>query len=279
MRRMIAKLGSCAFCHKNFIVNQEEILYSKEQRRAWHLGCPPIEMPRQPRSSSAPKPTELPKPAHRIQDTEDHPKAEIESISNDVSALASQHTTWRPNIMTTQVKTDVVESQVLPDLAQLFDGKFSIPVKMKDGTETHVSVRIDTRKADHKFAGSRRIRAHFGRHDGKEFIDVAYIPVNGRIRWYHSFQHQSELTAEKKDIVRKAVELLLAGKENAEYAMEYARICKRCWHCNKDLTSLDTLQKINEYRGLGPICYKKYPLLRNRITSEAIASQPTWITL
>jgi hypothetical protein len=197
----------------------------------------------------------------------------------ETAQLATANTTWRKNIMATATKTDVVESQVLPDLAVLFDGKFSIPVKMKDGTDTHVSIRIDTRKAGHKFAGSRRIRAHFGRHDGKEFIDVAYIPVNSKLRWYHSFQYESELTAEKKDIIRKAIDMLLTGKENAEYAMEYARICRRCWHCNKDLTSLDTLQKINEYKGMGPVCFKKYPALRDRISADAVAAKPTWITL
>src|SRR5215471_5452445 len=105
MRKIVAKLGSCAFCHHDFKVNQEEILYDPNRRRAWHQGCPPIEMPKQSRDSSEHKTSES------IKNAQSTPVTELPH-----SDLATAETTYRQNIMTTKTKTDLVESQVLPDL-------------------------------------------------------------------------------------------------------------------------------------------------------------------
>lgn len=238
MIRMIAKNGKCAFCHKFFIVGRETIIYDPNLHKAFHEGCPNqvIQEPKQQNILPPPPP------------------------------LIPQ----RQNIMSVKTKTDHIESQVLPDLTLLFDGKFAIPCQLKDGTQTHLSLRIDTVKEGYKYAGSRRIRVHFGRHDGQKFIDVSFITTDNRYIEYKSFKYETEMTDEKKNIVREAVKLLLQGQENAVYALEYARICRRCWHCNMDLTNIHTLEQLEKHSGLGPVCYKKYPHLRNRIDQTVI---------
>src|SRR6266702_4339032 len=147
MITMKAKFGACAFCHRLFIVNEEDIHYDPNARKAFHLACPPVVTPR-------------------------------------YSASNQQPEAQRKNIMFTKTKTELIESQVLPDITKLFDGKFAIPCQLKDHTNTHLSLRIDTVKKDKKYAGSRKIRVHFGRHDGQKFIDVAFIPLGGRLTYY-----------------------------------------------------------------------------------------------
>jgi len=46
-----------------------------------------------------------------------------------------------------------------------------------------------------------------------------------------------------------------------------------------DLISLKTLEDLEKNGGLGPVCVKKYPHLRNRITDEVIGFTPKVLSL
>ncbi len=258
--QMKAKMGSCAFCHAKFHVdlvdrkNSEDIMYDNVARRAFHLTCPPEIMPQ--------------------------PNTTRENTSGDIQFKAGIENknieVQRQDLTNVKTKTDVIESQVLPEILNLFDAKFAIPCEL-EGEKTHLSIRVATRK-NGKFVGSRVIQAHFGRHDGRQFIPVAYIPKDGnKMFYYRSFLNETEMPENKKEVVRQAIKMLLEGTENAAYALEYARVCRRCWHCNLPLINVRTLEQLNEHKGMGPVCWNKYPELRDRVPDAALYTKPTSI--
>lgn len=242
---IIARFGWCQHCHKKFEPNIDRIKLHKRSKKAYHLNCEATPLPWSEKK---------------------------QTIEN----AASTETTSRKSIQSVKTKTDIIESQVLSDVSKLFDGRFTIPCKLNN-EETYLTVSITTAKAHHKYPGSRLIKIHFGRHDKKLFIRAAFITTKGEFHYYKSFNEETDLSADKKRIAKAAIQMLLTGQENEVYALEFARICKECWHCGKPLINDHTLQMIEQWKGLGPVCHKKYPELANRITEETKKVRPTML--
>lgn len=217
IKHMFAKYdGTCEFCKERFHQG-EQFLYDPEQRKGFHLGCPCIT-------------TQLKR-------------------NNHIAA-----TTTRENIADIHVKTRDVQSHVLPQLIELFDGKFSVPCEY-DGIKEHVTVWLKTLGKHTHFPGSRSIRVHCGQHDKKEFVRYAYITVEGQFRQYKEWQ-TSEITGKRREAVIAAVDLVLHGTNNVQLGIEYAKISSKCWRCGKDLTDPNTIQNLEITHGLGPECVK-----------------------
>lgn len=227
MIKMRAKFGSCAFCHVQFdIQNQEEILYDNIVRRAFHLGCPNVII------------------------EQEQPVQEKAFIQPN-EMLAQKQVAFRQSLQHVKTKTNTAEAYIVPELAKLYDGKFSIPIGQ---TNEHVTVHIYTQKEHSNFPGSRTVRVHYGRHNHKEFVKCGFITTQGQFRFYKEWRN-SELDQQQRKIALAAVKLVLEGETNAEFALTYAKISKNCWRCGKDLYDPHTIDHLEETFGLGPSCF------------------------
>lgn len=160
----------------------------------------------------------------------------------------------RKDISDIAVKTVQAEAQIVPQLAQLFDGRFTIPFKKDDNDRLrHVTLWITTRSAKHHFAGSRRIRLMHGRRNERDYIDIAYITPSGELRFINDFFLDPMMHPQKKQVAKKAVEILVTGNEQVEYGMYFALISRKCFRCGRVLTNPETLKLQS---GCGPVCDK-----------------------
>jgi hypothetical protein len=242
----------CAFDHMPIVDN--ELWYERDARKTYHIGCPPIEL--EPRFS--PK-----SPAAITYDMKQH--------QNEYPQKPIQ--TYRERVQEQEVKTLDVKSYLLPKVTELYDGKFCVPIMYSDGTHGHAVVWMKTMNKDAKYPGSRRVRVHLGRHNGSEFIDAAYITAKGYFNWSKSFA-SAELEGERRKAAMSAVELVVKGIENSQLAIAYAKLARKCFHCNRDLTAEVTLKHIDETGGLGPYCFKHYPQLANTVLQNKSTNQP-----
>lgn len=239
IKRKIDYRSFCAFDHKEIM--DDEIWYDRDAKVVFHVGCPPIVL--EPRTGYRPP--------------------NVKEITQKMTQQ-QQITTYRPKVQDQEVKTLDVQSHLLKDVTDLFDGKFTVPITYSNGSHEHAVVWLKTMGKDARYPGSKRIRIHLGRHDNVDFLDAAYIDVKGYLNWRKDFQN-SNLTDERRKGAIAAIELVVQGKENAELAMKYAMLARKCWHCNRDLTSEITLKRIEETGGLGPVCANKYPHLLEKI--------------
>lgn len=228
--------GTCAFCHEAF-AQGTLFQYNYETKQGYHRDCPAVSTPL------------LSPPSRHIE-------------------------THRTDITSAPLKTLDAQAHLLPQVINLFDGRFSIEYVL-NGVHRHVVVWVKTRSKG-RYIGSRWIRVHFGQHKGSEYINCAFITVDGTLVFLRSFLHDPDLDAERRNAAIAAVKVLATGKENAQYAMNYAKLSQRCWHCEKVLTNVHTLNDIERTNGLGPVCFKKYPLLAQK---EGFKKQPETIVL
>jgi len=241
--------GTCSFCHEPF-AKGDMFQYNYEFKVGYHAGCPIVTTPLLQRVLSTPV---IQTPLPMIE-------------------------THRDDITSAPLKTLDAQAHLLPQVIDLFDGRFSIEYVLKNGTRRHIVVWIKTRKKG-QYVGSRWIRVHFGQHKGTEYVHCAFITVEGKLVFLRSFTQDPELDAERKAAAIAAVQVLVTGKENAQYAMNYAKMSQRCWHCEKVLTNIRTLHDIEKNGGMGPVCVKKYPKLVDRVRDACRQGQPSVITL
>jgi hypothetical protein len=159
----------------------------------------------------------------------------------------------RKDISNVDVKTIEAMSYNVPKLIDLFDGRFTIPFLWKgDPTKRHITLWITTKGKDSKYPGSRRIRVLHGRDNEREYVDVAYITVGGKL-CFLNLDNDATFSQKKIVVLRSAVKLLAEGSEQDKYGMCYALISRKCWRCGRTLTNPETLKLKS---GLGPICDK-----------------------
>lgn len=164
----------------------------------------------------------------------------------------------RPDITEAKlVSTPSAPSYLVKDLAEIFDGRFTIPFKRKDmEMRRHITLWIKTRSKNNRYPGQRRIRVFHGRENENKdnYVDVAYITVDGKLHFLDfegpTFSHL------KAEATRYAVQLFVKApmEKQLEFGMYEAKLSQNCWRCGRLLTNPDTLELTS---GCGPICDKK----------------------
>lgn len=242
--QMGAKFQStCLFCGEKIEINQEFFWY-KDTKEGFHITCPPIKIYEQTKYNKA---------------------AIIQTAFTNETKL------YKPNIEYAPVKTNIVQAHLLPDLIKLFDGRFTIEYENQNKTKSgYVVVWMKTRTAE-PYIGSRRIRVHIVRTEGKRYVDAAYITKDGKLVFRRGFIESVEFDDEQKKSAMEAVKVVVSGQNNDAYAMNYAMITNHCWHCNLPLTNPDTLRK---YKFMGPVCYKNHPEDREKIRENIQKPKP-----
>jgi hypothetical protein len=163
----------------------------------------------------------------------------------------SQHEKQREDIADQVVKTIEAASYVVPKLAEMFDGSFTVPFTLPGdapGTKRHITIKISTRRKNSKKPGRRRIRAKVG----KRLVDVGYIMDDGKL-FFLNLEEDQQFSDTRITVTKKAVETIVMGTQDEQvmYGMYNALISRKCWRCGRLLTNPATLRLTS---GCGPVC-------------------------
>lgn len=161
----------------------------------------------------------------------------------------------RTDIADVAVKRIEVPSYLVGQVSQLHDGRFTIPFQLSDGKKRHITLWITTRKK--KYAGQRRIRVFHGRDNTRDYVDAAYIDLNGTLHFLNSFFRDPSVSKAKLMVAEQAITMLAKSTEEelVQFGMQYALLSRRCWRCHRVLTNPETLKLQS---GCGPVCDKFY---------------------